>query len=654
MRQIYFSAHGSIFLNSFLERLCVQMMTPMETYLRRGQRRMQRWWSEPRVRMGTRLVFCGLSGFVLSAVSLMGRAQPLAMGLAAALTGWQALAAGLGALVGYRLYWGQSGFPGVFWTLGSCMTALLLGKREEAREQPLLIPALCALMVSASGVAFQLLGREDSGLPVYLLRVVLSALSAFLFRRVAFRRNTLTDWLAWGVGVLALSRASPVPWLNPGAAAAAMLAVGGSFPAAAIAGIGMDLADVTALPMAAVLCMAYLTRMIPGKQRFWRAFAPAGACFAAMAVLGRWDISLLPGLLAGGALGLLMPPRIPLHHRRGETGLAQVRLELSARVLQETRQQLLEPRGTPVDVEAILEKVRQTACGSCSARANCETMHTLSPVHLEHPGDALCRKPGRLLPELHRGQEQLRHRKADRQRREEYRQALAQQYEFLAVYLQGLADLLPRRGERFRTNYSVQCAARSAGKEAANGDRCLAFPGTGGKYYVLLCDGMGTGLGAAREGDTAAAQLRRMLIAGFPAEHALRSLNSFLILQGNGGAVTMDLAQLDLCTGAAVLYKWGAAPSWILKTSGPKKIGTATPPPGLAMEGARESAVQLSLRGGEVLILLSDGVEAGETLGRMELVRDAPPGELAQAVLEAGCSGEDDATVAAVRLRRLR
>ena len=64
--------------------------------------------------------------------------------------------------------------------------------------------------------------------------------------------------------------------------------------------------------------------------------------------------------------------------------------------------------------------------------------------------------------------------------------------------------------------------------------------------------------------------------------------------------------------------------------------------------------MQLSLRRGEVLILLSDGVEAGETLRRMELVRDAPPGELAQAVLEAGYSGEDDATVAAVRLQRLR
>ena len=156
------------------------------------------------------------------------------------------------------------------------------------------------------------------------------------------------------------------------------------------------------------------------------------------------------------------------------------------------------------------------------------------------------------------------------------------------------------------------------------------------------------------EGDSAAALLRQMLTIGFPAEHSLRSLNSILTLRGKGGAVTMDLAEVDMSSGTAVLYKWGAAPSYLLKKSGAEKIGTATPPPGLSVEGAREFSVRLSLRRGEVLILLSDGAEAGETLSRMEHVQDAQPGELAQSVLD-GCSkGEDDATVAVLRLQKLR
>jgi len=118
--------------------------------------------------------------------------------------------------------------------------------------------------------------------------------------------------------------------------------------------------------------------------------------------------------------------------------------------------------------------------------------------------------------------------------------------------------------------------------------------------------------------------------------------------------VTMDLAQIDLSTGTAALYKWGAAPSWVLKKSGAEKIGTATPPPGLSLEEARETVVRLSLRRGEVLILLSDGVEAGETLRRMELTPDAPPGEVAQTLLNDGCLEEDDASAAVIRLQRLR
>ena len=53
---------------------------------------------------------------------------------------------------------------------------------------------------------------------------------------------------------------------------------------------------------------------------------------------------------------------------------------------------------------------------------------------------------------------------------------------------------------------------------------------------------MGTGLGAAQDGFTAAGLLRQMLITGFPAEHALESLNSLLALRGTAGAVTADLA----------------------------------------------------------------------------------------------------------------
>ena len=140
--------------------------------------------------------------------------------------------------------------------------------------------------------------------------------------------------------------------------------------------------------------------------------------------------------------------------------------------------------------------------------------------------------------------------------------------------------------------------------------------------------------------------------AGFPAEHALESLNSLLALRGTAGAVTVDLVELRLDTGTAGIFKWGAAPSWVLTRSGVQKIGTAAPPPGISAGENRMTVEKLSLHRGEVLILLSDGVDGEGIQHLLDLSPDAPPGELAAEILERGCgNAEDDATVAVIRLR---
>jgi stage II sporulation protein E len=118
--------------------------------------------------------------------------------------------------------------------------------------------------------------------------------------------------------------------------------------------------------------------------------------------------------------------------------------------------------------------------------------------------------------------------------------------------------------------------------------------------------------------------------------------------------VTIDLAELQLDTGKASLYKWGAAPSYILSRGEAIKIGTAAPPPGLSVTDARESVERLSLRRGEMLILLSDGAGGEESLRASLEGTGDPPGELAARILEQGRMDEtDDATVAVVRLNSL-
>ena len=337
-------------------------------------------------------------------------------------------------------------------------------------------------------------------------------------------------------------------------------------------------------------------------------------------------------------------------------GQLQTRLELMAGSLEQMRQQLLEVPVLPIDESALTARVRERACGGCPGRKHCRQRLEEVPVSLLHrplfENTSLpipCKKPGRMVLELRRAQEQLRSLKADRERLAEYRWAVQQQYGFLSNFLQQTADSLP--GGPGRIRYRPEVAACAVGKEAANGDRCLWFAGTGSRYYVLLCDGMGTGIGAAREGKFAADLLRDMLRAGFPAAHALGSINSLLALRGRAGAVTVDLAEIELDTGRAAVYKWGAAPSWVLREGKAEKIGTAAPPPGLSVKDGREEVARLSLRRGEVLILLSDGVEVGAALAAADQADASAPGELAASLLEEGCrDSADDATVAVIRL----
>ena len=62
--------------------------------------------------------------------------------------------------------------------------------------------------------------------------------------------------------------------------------------------------------------------------------------------------------------------------------------------------------------------------------------------------------------------------------------------------------------------------------------------------------------------------------------------------------------------------------------------------------------MKLSLRRGEVLMLLSDGVDGEEIQRLSDLSPDLPPGELAAKLLEMGSGkAEDDATAAVIRLR---
>ena len=620
----------------------------VETYLRRGQRNLEALALDPRVRsVAAAAVFAG-SGFLFSAIGLGDQPQPVAMGLICSAVGWRALLTALGAMLGYPTFWGSLGTIGIVWAMAGGLLALMVGHKPESREQPLMIPCITSLLSLVAGLTFRYVLKEQVALWALPVQGAAALFSGILFTQAARCRDAVMDWLVTGVWVLALGNVS----LGLGHLAAGILTVAAAFPAAALAGVALDLIRLTRVPMTATVCLAYFLRMIPYDRRWKQCASPAAAYLMVSLACNVRDPTPLLGLALGGAFGALLPPKPQIAHRRGETGVAQVRLELSAEMLSAAEEMILEMKPPPIDREELLEQARRSACGGCALRRTCSQSRDFGVELLENPLEADCKKQSRLVPELRRARQQLRLLQADRKRQAEYQAAMAQQYGFLSEYLRNLSDRLPRRAEYPKAEFRMELSARSSSREDANGDRCFAFAGSDCRYFVVLCDGMGTGLGAAREGESAGKLLRKLLLAGFPAEHALKSLNSLLILRGSAGAVSVDLAEVSVETGIVRIYKWGAAPSWVLTRRSAERVGNATPPPGIAMDSASMTAEKLSLRRGEVLMLVSDGVDGEKIRSLPGSMADGPLGELAEQTLKQCASeGEDDATAALIRLR---
>ncbi len=633
-------------------------MITIQSYVQRGRHTLRRWAVDPRIHTFARGSGYFLAGFALSAAALGHRLLPLPLAWVCACGGWPAALSAIGGMLGYRLFWNADIQP-ILWLAAGLCVALLLGNKRISRDAPLLLPAIAGLITASSGVLFQTLSMEDTPIALYLIRVGLAAGSTWLFAQVKKGRNPILEWLVCGLAVLALAQIAPVKWFSFGFFAAGMLASSGAFPAAAVAGLALDLAQVSPVPMTAVLVLSFLIRLLPRSAGRAGMFAPGITYLLVMWLCEAWDLLPLLPLTTGALVGAFLPVPGKVAHRRGETGVAQVRLELASGVLAQTQQLLLESPEVPVDEDGLVTRAAERACGSCPNRKGCKDSPRIGmlpglllhkPLLQPEELPIICRKSGRFLAELHRSQEQLRSIRADRQRQKEYRAAVIQQYQFLSEFLQDLSDRLSRRTEPSAV-FSAQVAVFGNRPEEENGDKCLRFAGTEGKYYVLLCDGMGTGLGAVQEGRTAGVMLKRLLCAGYPAEYALRSINSICALRDRAGAATIDLAEIQLNSGKVNLYKWGAVPSYLITAVGAEKIGTASPPPGLSVTDYQERTERLTLRRGQFLIMVSDGVGEAEALRCCVEGVGKTPGELAAAMIaSAETEGQDDTTVVIISL----
>ena len=232
-------------------------------------------------------------------------------------------------------------------------------------------------------------------------------------------------------------------------------------------------------------------------------------------------------------------------------------------------------------------------------------------------------------------------RRQYRRQLEETRRSARGQYaqlsELLAATAAGLGETAPASAQAAPCR--IGAALRPKEGENVCGDTVLSFCTEEGKWCLLLSDGMGSGEAARKESALVCRLLRQFLESGIAAEAALKTLNAAMALRGaeSGSFTTVDLCIYDPASSEAVIYKYGAAPSYLKKGGSVRRIAGTSLPVGLRGTPAPPDQTRLPMTPGSFVVLISDGVA------------DSTRDEWIQNLL-AGWNGEDPQSLAGLIL----
>ena len=624
------------------------------------------------------------AGAALSGVRLPGGSLPLGLALVAALPfGAVSVCALLGAVGAHALIYGFSQTLSVAAAGFLIETELLIFRELLPRDKRWFLPVSAAVLYGM--VEFlELLQAHfapDETL-LFLARVGMLGVCAWAFTdavtsRARGARVFLALCLLAGCGALVLPGGVRLSIVLGAAAVGFCLGLADALRAAALVGLALDVTGVCAVPLTPCFALAaLLCGVLPLKTRLMRTVILLACCGGWLLLRQDVQVAGMAGCVLGGALALLLPQRLerfldtdaPDGAAAAAPGLEQASALLGRirRLLERTRAHDPAPQSA-----AVFDRAAELACCGCAGWETCwETCAADTYLALSGAAGRILQR-GEMLPDdlppffrarcsrypqftgaVNQALDEQLARLQYQNRLTELSAVTAEQYGCLAAFLHGLAasksDAPPAAfapDEGFRA-----CGVRGS---SVCGDLAASFT-CGERYYLLLCDGMGTGAAARGEAAAAAELLKGLICSGMDAPEALRMLSGVYFLRESGGFSTVDLLQVSLASGEGVLYKWGAAPSYLLVGRRVYKLGASAPPPGVSAEqGRRGQCIQLALQRGQTLILVSDGADEQTAEQTIRAAATTTPCELAAAIV-AACGAEDDRSAAVVRLKRTR
>ena len=157
---------------------------------------------------------------------------------------------------------------------------------------------------------------------------------------------------------------------------------------------------------------------------------------------------------------------------------------------------------------------------------------------------------------------------------------------------------------RYRTVTGVARTARET--SLVSGDNFTFLVTCKGYHISAISDGTGSGKQADKFSRTAIQILESLLDDGIEASLAIRLLNLYLNMRGeNERLATIDLCSIDLSSGAASFYKYGAPPSFVKNRYCSEEIIIGNNDTGSARPLHYKP---VALSGGDFVIMISDGI----------------------------------------------
>ena len=510
------------------------------------------------------------------------------------------------------------------------------------------LTALAMLLVQS----VYLVGRTARHWALCLAASAVAAVAAWLFgcEKEEHSSQTLCALLA------AVCAATPltVAGFSPGRALAVwlvMLCAGtASVPVSAALGAGVGLiADLSAakptLLLTAALCIGGAAVALLRRWPRWMAGAAMCLCVALTALLLEHDHSAV--LIYESLCGVLAHVLLPRRWRIAATGdtaapeggreaasaavpaMAVSALREGAEAYRALYDELLRrpPNPSVENPSVIFDGAAEAVCRGCVLAQKCwQTEYDVTysafndavgpmlrrgsasaedfPLHFS----SRCVRFFDLLTSIDRGVYAYLLRRQYRSRLGSMHSLARQQY---AQMGETLSAAVPGEGA-VRLQCRIGTSLRAKEGERVCGDQLAVFM-AGKMLYMLLSDGMGSGEEAHAESAMTVRLLRKFLKAGIDPRPALKTLNTALTLRcaEGGGFTTIDLLALDRCSGEAVLYKYGAAPSCVKCGESVTTLAAGGLPAGLQGSDSEPECSRFVLREGDIFVMVSDGVIGG-------------------------------------------